>query len=118
MITDKQLKDWIAALRSGDYKQGCKALCVEDDHGQRSYCCLGVLADLVDSTWNKQRDEEDVVTWLSRGEHHDQFLPGDMVDDDVQALLSELNDFGSTFEEIADRIERDGIVDIKPWLKP
>jgi hypothetical protein len=41
-----------------------------------------------------------------------------MVDDDVQALLSELNDFGSTFEEIADRIERDGIVDIKPWLKP
>lgn len=39
----KELKDkWIAALRSGEYKQG-KARLKTDDGG---YCCLGVLADI------------------------------------------------------------------------
>ena len=33
---------WVAALRSGDYKQGRNALRTHDDH----FCCLGVLCDL------------------------------------------------------------------------
>lgn len=32
---------WVAALRSGEYKQGHEHLRVDD-----SYCCLGVLCDL------------------------------------------------------------------------
>lgn len=34
-------KQWVEALRSGEYKQGRNALRTGDD-----YCCLGVLTDL------------------------------------------------------------------------
>lgn len=36
---------WIAALRSGDYKQTREQL---RRNGENSYCCLGVLTDLYD----------------------------------------------------------------------
>lgn len=35
-------KRWVAALRSGDYKQGTGALRNADN----KFCCLGVLCDL------------------------------------------------------------------------
>lgn len=35
-------KKWLAALRSGEYKQGSGALRTADDR----FCCLGVLCDL------------------------------------------------------------------------
>lgn len=41
---------WIAALRSGEYKQGYGRLCTIKD-GSREYCCLGVLCDVVGATW-------------------------------------------------------------------
>jgi len=37
MVTVKQIKKWVFALRSGDYKQTTDAL--QDKNG---YCCLGV----------------------------------------------------------------------------
>jgi hypothetical protein len=43
---------WLAALRSGEYKQGRKFL-----KKNGSYCCLGVLCDVVDPTkWNDDYD--------------------------------------------------------------
>ena len=40
----KQIAErWIAALESGEYKQGMRALRAGDE-----YCCLGVLCDLMD----------------------------------------------------------------------
>lgn len=36
---------WLAALRSGEFKQGQRALRAERD-GETRYCCLGVLCDL------------------------------------------------------------------------
>lgn len=36
-------KKWIAALRSGDYKQGHKMLKSKDD----KYCCLGVACEII-----------------------------------------------------------------------
>lgn len=38
-------QQWIAALKSGEYKQARRSLCVDND-GDRSFCCLGVLTDL------------------------------------------------------------------------
>lgn len=35
-------KQWIEALRSGKYKQGREYLCVDE-----TYCCLGVLCDIL-----------------------------------------------------------------------
>lgn len=36
------VKNWVAALRSGEYKQGTGAMCAYDN-----YCCLGVLCEVV-----------------------------------------------------------------------
>jgi hypothetical protein len=36
---------WVAALRSGDYRQGTNRLCTRNPAGDH-FCCLGVLADL------------------------------------------------------------------------
>ena len=54
MKLNQEIKDrWIAALRSGKYPQAQKALRVRydddsDDGGEDSFCCLGVLCDIVD----------------------------------------------------------------------
>lgn len=34
--------EWIKALRSGEYQQGCEVLAKRDKEGDISYCCLGV----------------------------------------------------------------------------
>lgn len=48
---NKKIKEkWVEALKSNKYKQGCLYLRSEND----SYCCLGVLCDIVDpSKWIK-----------------------------------------------------------------
>ncbi len=46
--TRELVKDWIAALRSGQYQQGQGKLRSWDN----TYCCLGVLVDLIiDRNW-------------------------------------------------------------------
>lgn len=55
----KTVKDrWVKALRSGRYDQGRACLSLRDAFGDDSFCCLGVLAHIVDpegNTW-KPRD--------------------------------------------------------------
>jgi len=50
--TDKMDPDikaqWVAALRSGEYKQGEKALAILDGDDGPKYCCLGVLCELAE----------------------------------------------------------------------
>ncbi len=52
-------KRWVAALRSGKYKQGKRLLKTEDG----KYCCLGVLTDLY--TKSKVCSPEDKSEWES-----------------------------------------------------
>jgi hypothetical protein len=101
---------WVSALRSGDYKQGQNFL--RTDNG---FCCLGVLCDLY--------IKENNVEWelVNNGNYYEfQYkvaaLPlsviewsgvegyNPLVNDEI-GTLSELNDSGSTFEQIADVIE-------------
>jgi len=101
----------VEALRSGRYRQGCKALRPEDN----TYCCLGVACDvLTPENWNLKND-----FWLSDGA--DSMLPWnvqralgwatdhgrlDFVGrDGTELSLLDLNDDGFTFDEIADVIE-------------
>lgn len=38
---------WVAALRSGKYTKGTGRLCRIEENGTRTYCCLGVLCEVL-----------------------------------------------------------------------
>jgi hypothetical protein len=98
---------WVAALRSGEYKQTTGHL--RDETG---FCCLGVLCDLHAKENNGQWEDghylstkdvlpDTVEKWAGvLGPS-----PEVMEDDDKKSMLSELNDGGMTFARIADLIE-------------
>jgi hypothetical protein len=96
---------WVEALRSGRYHQG--QACLRDE--QDRFCCLGVLADLLDSSrWKSGKEMPDLRdNYLWAG--HDGFLPESEVDAiglERQDVFSRLNDSGKSFAQIADYIER------------
>jgi len=98
-MTITVLKAWIKELRSEKYKQ-CKGQMRKGEEGDYSYCCLGVLNVILDSTFteNGVRIEEGVI-----------FLPETIFDNKfTQKLETEAylkNDSGSNFKEIADWLE-------------
>lgn len=111
-------KLWVAALRSGKYRQTRSALCRVDEDGGRSYCCLGVPCDLyqkyVGGLEERQNDgcvsydgnqsilPIKVVQWLGLNDRG-----GDLLGKhNSAASLWLLNDFkGMSLSEIADVIE-------------
>ncbi len=110
-MNPKIKKLWIAALKSGKYKQTKK--CLQDAKG---YCCLGVLCDLhaneMNGEWIKKRKD------VSRLEYVDSktVLPdvvrlwADLKDQCglcSQGSLANLNDEGVTFPEIAKIIQKE-----------
>lgn len=97
MNMTKELRDkWVSALRSGDYAQGQKRLRQEGDTPK--YCCLGVLADLVDRNgWCHA--EGYGFAWNAMG-----YKPA-LLPDDVENELCRLNDQGASFDVIAAWIE-------------
>ena len=105
-----QVKEkWLNALRSGEYQQTQTALRKED-----GFCCLGVLCDLYGKEHNVEWKLVDAGIYY---EFQDKkaILPLSViewagVEDDnpeiCETPLSRLNDNGSTFNEIADFIEK------------
>lgn len=94
-------REWVAALRSGKYKQAKESLRVEG----LGYCCLGVACDLSklgrwDSTWYMVGTVSSSGSSLSTavGEFY-----GLKTTDGRQWAI--LNDNGASFPEIADAIE-------------
>lgn len=112
-------KLWVAALRSGEYKQ-CKRILSDGE----SYCCLGVACEIARKNGlnvhcatvyldeltlafdgNTKTLPLSVSDWLG-------FYAGDVVGtlykgrDNMCLCLSKLNDEGATFLEIADIIEK------------
>jgi hypothetical protein len=114
---------WVEALRSGEYQQSMKALkTVEASAESRTgYCCLGVLCDLSRvGSWRSTKSPElaayqtgneindyqniswpppEVLNWAGM-RHNTGFI------DSQGYSLSNMNDDGATFEEIAALIER------------
>jgi hypothetical protein len=100
---------WVSALRSGDYKQTQNRL-----HNEYGFCCLGVLCDLYRKENQLEWQHNEVDGYLY-GNHR--FIPPSSVVEwsgiaDSNPLvnggigtLSELNDKGFTFNEIAYVIE-------------
>lgn len=103
MLTQEIKDRWVAALRSGKYKQGRGTLCSYDGlSNERSFCCLGVLADLIDPEGWKVRSYVS-LSWRDPSCTTD--LKQDTLDLDPQRKLIWMNDVGDTFADIADYIE-------------
>lgn len=128
---------WLEALRSGDYKQtdgylNISSAIPEDDEFD-GYCCLGVLCEIAvaDGVIQKQRVSENsffeygnpdkgdwdysvlpvsVQDWAGLTESNPSVNAIEADDDplaDNWMPLSEPNDNGMTFDQIADWIEKD-----------
>ena len=112
----KNRENWVAALRSGEYEQGrSRLMTVEGD--KRSFCCLGVLCDIVTPSQKEEWSIEEIgeITLGSCGGErlmlppHVQHLVG--LKAGIPGELGKLNDgHGSclhphSFDEIADFIE-------------
>jgi len=125
----KEIADkWVAALRSGEYEQGTEALhafethLVHDRTRKRGFCCLGVLCEVAikegapveksisayDSRTERYNGENcvlprEVMDWSGiKSPTGDIDMPADK--DDI--CLTDINDTGKTFAEIADIIEQ------------
>lgn len=131
------VKKWVAALRSGEYRQTQGLMGVEDEDGNASFCCLGVATELYMQEHPEalRRDvvKEGVNPFCSaRYEYSmaghnqcksDTLLPpviewlglkddcgthfADFPDYERTASLAEANDGGASFDEIANFIETD-----------
>jgi hypothetical protein len=103
---------WVNVLRSGKYTQGT---CFLRNNEDNTFCCLGVLCDLVDPQgWSKGPyllPESDRERFLHCGEMH---LPVENIREaagltlDICEYLANLNDITLwSFAKIADEIEAD-----------
>ncbi len=115
-------KKWVEALRSGEYEQGKNSLVIKSEYSL-SYCCLGVLCDLV-------AKEEDGYEWIEKdsmypimktpkGDASENLPPGElaelvglerrapelMLDGDKIGLIVLNDKEGLSFTQIADLIE-------------
>lgn len=112
---NENMRKWIAALRSGEFKQGTGTLRTHDD----TYCCLGVACELhrreVGGKWDKFVDFQNPFSYLCARNYLPmevmKWLGVDHNNPMVSVLgryhhLAILNDKGRGFKEIADAIDR------------
>lgn len=90
---------WLKALRSGKFRQCSGALKSGNAYGQPTYCCLGVLRELLPKQFHKMN------------RNGDDYLPAELDEElklyiKTQETLAELNDEGYSFDTIAGWIER------------
>lgn len=122
-LNKDNISKWITALRSGDYEQGCGCL-VASSNGDNRYCCLGVACKLyqneIGGLVEKSKLSLSQDATLTSFNADCNYLPNivsewfgfDSVDPRVEyrgfiESLSQLNDKGKTFTEIADLIEQE-----------
>jgi hypothetical protein len=106
MIAEIKQK-WLTALRSGEYQQGKSAL-RRDEGGQRLYCCLGVLCDLIDpNEWQPAKEGQPMAYKHAIATGMPTYDIMERVDLPSAAAqkLAQMNDDGRSFEEISNWIE-------------
>lgn len=99
---------WVEALRSGDYAQ-TKGTLKYQDVTSVSYCCLGVLCDVAGIPIEASVFDDEGM--LDEGPQEVYNKLRDMIPDREDgsfyyASLMSMNDGGSSFNEIADYIEK------------
>jgi len=96
---------WIDALRSGKYAQAIGDLHV-NYNGANSYCCLGVLCDVLGADWNSQSLNGKRIPRESENYLTNEILDEVGLDDKTQKVLGKMNDGAAGFNDIADYIEK------------
>ncbi|MEM6815307.1 MAG: hypothetical protein AAF600_13130 [Bacteroidota bacterium] len=99
---------WIEALRSGKYNQGKGYL-----HNDGGYCCLGVACRIFGTSKNNlegktyifKQKKFDSHLMLPKTNQIPDLLKGDLNESDFVSKVSEMNDRGLTFNQIADWVE-------------
>ena len=100
------MEKWVAALRSGEYKQGAEYLCQYDEDGNATaFCCLGVLQNIEPRIKQMEDSDEELLDPFSLKK----FLGVGEYDGFIQGHYADMNDSGVPFSEIANRLE-------KQWL--
>ena len=97
-------KQWVEALRSGKYKQG--KLSLKDGDG---YCCLGVLCDISPYKAINSFDlylPDIVRVWAKIWSRNGRLKSTVRHRNQELSSLVGANDFGMSFDEIADIIEQ------------
>jgi hypothetical protein len=117
----QEIKDrWVAALRSGEFKQGRNCLRMDD-----LFCCLGVLTELyvreVGAEWREvslsgRMTLKDsgvyyippaVCAWAGMNDSNPHVIKSpELNSPELRMPAAYLNDKGMSFAEIADAIER------------
>lgn len=117
----ERVLNWIAALRSGEYKQAKERLRIGND-----FCCLGVACNLYDpKKWKALPDHEfafrshdDTTAWDAKVSLSDEVMDHFMLQDEDGGYrefkptqnyhtLAGANDSGQSFKQIAKIIEKE-----------
>lgn len=112
----KLRKKWIAALESGNYKQGTEHLRNRNSQGKLEYCCLGLLCNIIDPTkWEEKKEwwsSRECYTYGGFTRPEDVGRPPTQITDlvgltykQVDKLIRLNDDYRLTFKEIAGRIK-------------
>lgn len=102
---------WLAALRSGEYKQARHVMEERDwECNVIGYCCLGVLQEVVSGEIEIEGDEEiPAFAWCEANKvefYNDDYVRGCIpYCDQVKGSFTSINDKGVCFNIIADLIE-------------
>jgi hypothetical protein len=107
---------WVPALRSDKYIQGRSQLCAIDrlgHNGAKVFCCMGVLADVMNVGWQYDRINDlgmevfKIAGTAGASGHLPHYLLEEFgIPGTYSMMLVEMNDtMGKSFEQIADYIE-------------
>lgn len=111
---------WVAALRSGKYKQG-RLMLREDAEGTSNYCCLGVLCEIAGCPYSPIRQDYTMPNGeLRLGSVNRNF---GLTNAQEGALMAMNDSGGRSFKQIARWIERNilkekAVRTPKPSAKP
>lgn len=113
---DAELKEkWVAALHSGDYRQGTLQLARQEGDGVYAFCCLGVLCDIAGLEYTVHESNDLVLGTYRRYKFEGGTDPATLPltfrekvgipTNEVDELIAMNDDRKASFDEIADYIE-------------
>ena len=99
------MEKWVAALRSGEYKQGRGWLISKENE----YCCLGVLCEIsptdLNQNYNNLFPNGSTLRWAGLKTNDGRLPKIYKTKKEPSNLLTDLNDRGLSFKQIANIIE-------------